>query len=61
MKTKYFLFFVFFFFLKREINLKVLNFFILKMVFRNISKKIRYFNTRFVSYNINIQPDIIQN
>jgi hypothetical protein len=29
--------------------------------FWNISKKIRYFNTGFVFYSVNIQPDIMQN
>jgi hypothetical protein len=43
-----------FFFLEREINLKVLNF------FWNISEKTRYFNTGFIFYNVNIQPDIMQ-
>jgi hypothetical protein len=42
------------FFLEREINLKVLNF------FWNISEKTRYFNTGFIFYNVNIQPDIMQ-
>jgi hypothetical protein len=39
-------------------------FFFLKMfliVFWNISEKNRYFNTGFVFYNVNIQPDIMQN
>jgi hypothetical protein len=45
---------IFFFFLEREINLKVLNF------FWNISEKTRYFNTGFIFYNVNIQPDIMQ-
>jgi hypothetical protein len=44
---------IFFLFLKREINLKVLNF------FWNISEKIEYFNTKFVFYSVNIQPDIM--
>jgi hypothetical protein len=57
----------FFLFLKREINSKVfetffkkniLNFFFLK---KNISEKTGYFNTRFVFYSVNIQPDIMQN
>jgi hypothetical protein len=43
-----------FFFLEREINLKVLNF------FWNISEKTRYFNTGFIFYNVNIQPNIMQ-
>jgi hypothetical protein len=42
-----------FFFLEREINLKVLNF------FWNISEKTRYFNTGFIFYNVNIQPNIM--
>ena len=29
--------------------------------FFNISEKTGYFNTGFVFYNVNIQPDIIQN
>jgi hypothetical protein len=45
---------IFFFFLEREINLKVLNF------FWNISEKTRYFNTGFIFYNVNIQPNIMQ-
>jgi hypothetical protein len=39
-------------------------FFFLKMFlifFWNISEKNRYFNTEFVFYNVNIQPDIMQN
>ena len=42
--------------LKREIDLKVLDIF-----FKNILKKIRYFNIGFVCYNVNIKPDIMQN
>jgi hypothetical protein len=44
--------YIFFLFLKREINLKVLNF------FRNVSEKTGYFNTGSVSYSVSIQPDI---
>jgi len=50
-------FFCFFLcFLKREINLKVLRFFL--NFLRNILEKARYFNTEFVSYNVKIQPNI---
>jgi hypothetical protein len=52
-ENKMFFFVFFFLFLKREINLKVLNF------FWNISEKIEYFNTKFVFYSVNIQPDIM--
>jgi len=48
-KTFFFLFFL----LKREINLKI--------VYRNISEKVEYFNTEFVSYSVKIQPNIKQN
>jgi len=44
------------FFLKGKINLKVFWDFSW-----NISKKTGYFNTGFVFYNVNIQPDIMQN
>jgi len=47
-------------FFKRKINLKVLNFFFLNF-FRKVSKKIRYFNTRFVSYDVSYKLDIMQN
>jgi len=40
----------FFVFLKGEINLKVLRFFLIFL--RNISEKTRYFNTGSVSYSI---------
>jgi hypothetical protein len=54
------IFFCFFLcFLKREINLKVLRFFL--NFFINISEKARYFNTEFVSYNVKIQPNIKKN
>jgi hypothetical protein len=50
-------------FLKREINLKVFEIFfkMFWIFFWNISKKTVYFNTWFVIYNVNIQPDIMQN
>ena len=57
------IFFCFFFcLLKRKINLKVLRFFLnfLKIIFRNISEKAKYFNTRFVSYSVKIEPNIKQ-
>ena len=44
-----------FLFLKKEINLKV------EIFFRTFSEKTEYFNTEFVSYSVNIQPDIMQN
>jgi len=58
MKTKYF-----FLFLKREINLKVFEIFYKKFFefFWNISEKTGYFNTGFLFYSVNIQPDIMQN
>jgi hypothetical protein len=58
MKTKYF-----FLFLKREINLKVFEIFYKKCFefFWNISEKTGYFNTGFLFYSVNIQPDIMQN
>jgi hypothetical protein len=52
-ENKIFLFL--FCFLKRKINLKILNF------FRNISEKTQYLNTRFVSYSVKVQPNIKQN
>ena len=54
---------IFFIFLKGAINLKYLRFFefILKLKKKNISEKIRYFNTGFVSYSVSIQPNIMQN
>jgi len=57
------IFFIFFLFLKREINLKVFEIFfkMFWIFFWNISKKTVYFNTWFVIYNVNIQPDIMQN
>jgi len=59
MKTKYF-----FWFLKREIDLKVFETFflnVLKFKKKTISEKTGYFNTGFVFYGVNIQPDIKQN
>jgi hypothetical protein len=50
---------ILFYFLKIKINLKVLGF--LKKKIWNISKKTKYFNIRFIFYNINRQYDIIQN
>jgi len=54
------MFLFFFCLLKRKINLKVLRFFLnfFKIVFRNISEKAKYFNTRFVSYSVKIEPNI---
>jgi len=49
------------FFLKRENNLKVLIFLSFFEFFRNILEKTKYFNTRFVSYSVKIQPNIKQN
>jgi len=54
------------FFLKRKINLNVFEIFFWKWFFEffleiYISEKIGYFNTGFVFYNVNIQPDIMQN
>jgi hypothetical protein len=43
---------IFFSFFKREINLKVLIF--VFEFFREILEKIRYFNIKFVSYNVKI-------
>jgi hypothetical protein len=34
---------------------------IIYLFFWNISEKIGYFNTGFVFYSVNIQPDIMQN
>jgi hypothetical protein len=42
----------FFVFWENEINLKVLKIF--DNFFRNISKKAEYFNTKFVSYSVNL-------
>jgi hypothetical protein len=42
----------FFVFWENEINLKVLKIFY--NFFRNISKKAEYFNTKFVSYSVNL-------
>jgi hypothetical protein len=52
-----------FIFLKEKINLKNLRLFFLNFqnFFRKVLEKTRYFNTRSVSYSINIQPDIVQN
>jgi hypothetical protein len=54
--------------LKREIDLKVFEIFfenVLKFLFiflkKNISEKTGYFNTGFVFYSVNIQPDIMKN
>ena len=56
------IFFISFFFSKREINLKVLRFcFEIFRFFRNILTKTEYFNTGFVFYNVKIQPNIKQN
>jgi hypothetical protein len=53
---------IFFAFLKEEFNLKFLRFvFELSNYFRNVSEKTGYFNTRSVSYRVNLQPDITQN
>jgi len=55
---------IYFLFLKREINLKVFLIFFFENVlnfFWNISEKPGYFNTEFLFYNVNIQPDIMQN
>jgi hypothetical protein len=51
---------IFFFFLKGKINLKVFEFFFFENVW-NISEKTGYFNTKFLFYSVNIQPNIIQN
>jgi len=59
-ETKIFLFFVCFF--KEKINLKFMNlFWILNLFFWNFLEKTKYFNTGSVSYNVNIQPNIMQN
>jgi hypothetical protein len=50
---------IFFCLLKKEINLNILRFFF--EFFRNILEEAGYFNFGFVSYNVNIQPDIMQN
>jgi hypothetical protein len=50
--------------LKKEINSKVFETFFLNVLNffkKNISEKTGYFNTRFVFYSVNIQPDIMQN
>jgi len=47
-------------FLKGEINLKVEIFLDFQFFLRNVSEKTEYFNTGFVSYNVNIQLDIMQ-
>jgi hypothetical protein len=52
MKIKYFCFF------KEEINSFFFNF---QKNLRKVSEKTRYFNTGYVSYNANIQPNIMQN
>jgi len=50
----YIIFFWFFFiFFKKEINLKILNEFS-KNKFRKVSEKTEYFNTRSISYIVNI-------
>jgi hypothetical protein len=58
MKTK-----CFFFFEKGNCLKSFLKFFenVLKFFFWNISEKTGYFNTGFVFYSVNIQPDIMQN
>jgi len=46
-----------------EIDLKVFEIFwkCFEFFFWNISEKTGYFNTGFVFYSVNIQPDIMQN
>jgi len=51
------IFFCFYFFLKEEINLK---FFEFSIFFKKSFGENWYFNTRFVSYSINIQPDTLK-
>jgi len=62
-KTLLFFCYCFFFcFLREEINLKIYSFFwIFKFFLRNVLEKIKYFNTGFIYYNVNIQLNIIQN
>jgi hypothetical protein len=48
----------FFVFLKGNFLDLFLNF---QIFLRNISEKIKYFNIGFVSYSVNIQPNIMQN
>jgi hypothetical protein len=36
-------------------------FFLFEIFLKNISEKTGYFNTGFIFYNVNIQPDIMQN
>jgi hypothetical protein len=52
-----------FFFLKWEINLNYLRFFLnfVEIFLENVLEETRYFNTRFVPYNVSIQFDIMQN
>jgi len=62
-ENKTLLFFCYcFFFLREEINLKIFSFFwIFKFFLRNVLEKIKYFNTGFIYYSVNIQLNIIQN
>ena len=48
------IFFIYFF--ERKLIKNFETFFLIFKFFRNISKKMRYFNTRSVSYSINILP-----
>jgi len=52
------IFFIYFF--ERKLIKNFETFFLIFKFFRNISKKMRYFNTRSVSYSINILPNILQ-
>jgi len=49
-------------FLKKEINFKRFEiFFNFQKKIRNVLEKTKYFNTGYISYSVNIQPDIMQN
>jgi len=52
-----------FFFWKRKLILKNFEifFWIFKKKIRNVSEKTKYFNTGYISYSVNIQPNIMQN
>jgi hypothetical protein len=53
---------IFLFFLKRKLIKKKFEiFFNFKFFLIKVSKKTMYFNIESISYNVNIQPDIMQN
>jgi hypothetical protein len=58
MKIKHFVFA----FSKRKLILKDFEiFFNFQKKIRNVLEKTKYFNTGYISYSVNIQPDIMQN